>query len=359
MRLLDGSPGLWVYPLELNYLSSFAPRSFRGEARRLAGKLVSGTVLGKMLDERYVISTRRWVADQFRELTTVYVERLADAICIMGDPMETVSAAVGRSVESDLRGFLDSVRRVYDDRPSDTNPLLVFKSIEVNRLPRYQDLFPEMRFVHIIRHPFSNYASLKRTDMIRKGKPFWFQGGDILRTQLEHRWIPHARFILEDGNRHRDRHFVVKYEDLCDMPEVVVKDICQWLGVLPPADPALQTVFGGKQMRELPPNPSQEGVQTPHRVVRDMASEFGYEDVLTERERDLILARTYNLARRLGYFTPEEGVRLPGTLRLWLSWLAPDRWELMNRDSKLRCLRALLSRRYYITSKLLFPPRWG
>ena len=33
--------------------------------------------------------------------------------------------------------------------------------------------------------------------MVLKQKPFWFQGGDILRLQLESRWIPHAEFTLQ------------------------------------------------------------------------------------------------------------------------------------------------------------------
>ena len=159
--------------------------------------------------------------------------------------------------------------------------------------------------------------------MLHKRKPFWFQGGDILRTQLEKRWIPHARFILDRGKRRRDSHCVVRYEELCDRPDVVVGEICHWLNVDPPADPTLQTVLGGKRMRGLPVNPSQPDVETPARVIRDMAGKFGYEDVLTKRERDLILARTYHLARQLGYFS--EGVGLPKALNLWLRWLPEHR----------------------------------
>ena len=39
MRLLDGSPGLWIYPIELNYLRSFAPRSLRSRRETDVGFL--------------------------------------------------------------------------------------------------------------------------------------------------------------------------------------------------------------------------------------------------------------------------------------------------------------------------------
>jgi hypothetical protein len=224
----------------------------------------------------------------------------------------------------------------------------MFKSIEVGDLARYERWFPDLRFVHIVRHPVSNYESLKRTDMVRKRKPFWFQGGDILRTQLEDRWVPHVRFLLDRCRRAPERHTVVRYEDVCDRPEVVVKDVCSWLGVTPPADPALQTVLGGRRLRALPVNPSQEGVETPARVVDDMARRFGYEDVLTGRERRLILARTYRLGQALDYYTSADAAALPGRLGLLGEWLPADRWERMNADSRWRLAAALARRRLWV-----------
>jgi hypothetical protein len=41
MRLLDGSPGLWIYPIELNYLRSFAPRSLKSAVKRTLASCVS------------------------------------------------------------------------------------------------------------------------------------------------------------------------------------------------------------------------------------------------------------------------------------------------------------------------------
>ena len=358
MRLLDGSPGLWVYPIELNYLSVFAPRSFRGKARRVASKLISRlTLSGRSERDKYVAHLTRWAAYQLDELNNTYVAGLEAPLDIKGNPLQIITQKIGQSIQTDLLTFLDVVRFAYDDRILATNPLLVFKSIEVADLHRYRDLFPEMRFVHIVRDPYSNYASLKRTDMIMKQKPFWVQGGDIFRTQLESRWIPHARYIISAMKSEPERNFLVKYEELTEHPQTVVSRICRWLGVDLPADPALLTVLSGKRMKELPINPSQKGVKTPPRVVANMAEKFGYDDVLTERERDFILLRTHPLARQLGYFASEEA-RLPNRLNLLQKWFLPDKWELMNARPLLRLARALLSRRLYIYSKLLSPSLW-
>lgn len=357
MRLLDGSPGLWVYPIELNFLSNFAPRTWRGLVKRVTARAFSRMPLvGKTYwKDRYARSFDRWVVAQTEELNRTYVDRVVDAMEIKGNPAQLLDGRIGRSLQSDLFAFLDAVRSVYDDRDLPSRPLFAFKSIEVGNISRYEALFPEMRFVHIVRHPQSNYASLKRTDLVLKQKPFWFQGGDILRMQLEARWIPHVRFILDARQSNSARHFAVKYEDLCEHPETLVNDICRWLGVDPPSDPSLQTVLGGKRMSEVPASPSKEGIRTPPRVVANMAEEFGYEDILTEGEKDLILVRTYHLARQLGYFSEMEGKALPNKLSILRKWILPDPWELMNARSKLRLALALISRRSYICSRLLFP----
>jgi hypothetical protein len=134
-----------------------------------------------------------------------------------------------------------------------------------------------------------------------------------------------------------------------------VTGICEWLGVGTPKEPTLQTVLGGRHLKALPINSSLKGVETPAHVVADMAQSYGYDEVLTERERGLILLRTYELGRRLGYFSAEEAAQLPNRLRLFSQWMPPDEWEYRNADSKTRLLSALVQRRLYLCRKLLSP----
>lgn len=346
MRLLDGSEGLWIYPVELNYLSGFTPKSWKATARRRIGTLAPG---------RYERKFHHWASTHLGELKQFYLDKLEEPLQVRGDALDAVRRRTGRALPADLWNFLAVVQSAYDDRPLAAKPALVFKTIDVQRLDEYDAMFPDMKFVHIVRHPYSNYSSLKRTDMVLKQKPFWFQGGDILRLQVESRWIPHARFLLRGLKQAPSRHFVVRYEDLCESPEQTVGGICQWLGVPPPANPAEQTVLGGRRMKELPINSSQKGVKTPTRVVSDMSKEFGYDDVLTDRERALIRLRTYDLARQLGYFTEAADGVLPDKHALFRQWLMPDQWEYMNAHSKLRLARALVARRLYLCRALLLP----
>lgn len=357
MRLLDGSPGLWIYPIELNYLRSFAPRSLRSAVKRTLASCashLSGQADGTF-EQRQRQLFRAWVADQLDELKQTYLDKLVQPITPDGVPLERIMAHITGDAKHDLESYLDAIRLCYDQRTLPGTPLLMFKSIEVSDLSRYQAMFPGMKCIHIMRHPYSNYSSLKRTDMVLKQKPFWFQGGDILRLQLESRWIPHAEFTLQGLTTDPTRHYLVRYEDICDSPTRTVTDICSWLGVAPPEEPTVQTVLGGRHTKSLPINSSLKGVETPAEVVSDMAKAFGYDDILTERERNLILLRTYELGRRLGYFSEQDAAQVPARLPLFLQWLAPDQWEYMNASSKVRLARALIQRRLYLCRVLLSP----
>lgn len=357
MRLLDGSPGLWIYPIELNYLRTFAPRTLRGAVKQTLAACAS--MLPRQAVEAFENRRQRlvssWAAEQLQELKETYLDKLVRPIPVAEDPLEAIERRVTGDVCEDLGAYLDVIRSCYDERRNPSLPHLLFKSIEVSDLPRYGRMFPGMKFIHIMRHPYSNYSSLKRTDMVLKQKPFWYQGGDILRLQLESRWIPHAQFALQGLAAEPSRHHVVRYEDLCDAPSRVVTDLCAWLGVAPPEEPTIQTVLGGRHLKALPSNPSLKGVETPAQVVSDMAKQFGYDEILTEREKQLILFRTFDLGCRLGYFSAADKRQVPSRIRLFLDWLVPDQWEYMNVSSRPRLVRALLERRLYLCRKLLFP----
>jgi hypothetical protein len=356
MRLLDGSPGLWIYPIELNYLRTFSPNSLRGKLKRAAWAWASALAGShEAVRQRRIRLVHRWVGEQLNEMKATYLDKLAEPVQVSGNPLEDIKTSMQGTLTENLPSYLDAIRRNYDDRHMPSAPLLMFKSLEVVDLSRYQRLFPEMKFVHIVRHPYTNYACLKRTDMVLKQKPFWDHGGDgdILKLQLESRWIPHAKFALRGMAADPARHHLVRYEDLCRSPQEMVSRICTWLGVEPPVEPALQTVLGGKHLKTLPRMSSLKGVDTPAHVVPDMAAAYGYEDILTERERDLILLRTYALGRDLGYFGADDARLLPNRWRLFTQWIQPDEWEYKNTRSRARFVGALILRRLYLCRRLL------
>lgn len=321
MRLLDGSPGLWVFPIELDILGLVEERD-------------------SLPPPEWARRFDRWAASELAELRESYVERLAEPAA---GPAPSFSADPSASGARNLLAFLDAVRESYS--PSGEEREHAFKTIEVTGIDRWSELFPTMRLLHIVRDPVANYASLKRTDMLVKHKPFWFQEGDTLRAFVELRWLPHVRYALAASEREPRRHRLVRYEDLCANAASVLGDVCEWLGVAPPPEPELQTVLGGRRLREQPTATS-AGESAPERVF---VRQERHEDVVTGRERAWLAYRLGTEAERLGY---ELGPR-PSRISLAGRWLLPDRWELMNAPSKPRLTKALLARRAYLAERLL------
>lgn len=326
MRLLDGSPGLWIHPIELNVL----------EARDWL---------------RDPANFERWAGDQVEELQRDYLARLAEPIEGAADPLEGIEATRGLPPEERVAAFLSALRTAYAPPGLDPDPLLAFKTIEVAEPERWDELYPGSRQLHIVRDPVANYASLKRTDMLVKGKPFWFQEGDTLRAFVELRWFPHVRYALEAAEREPARHRIVRYEDLCREPARIVGELSDWLGVAPPPEPDLQTVLGGRRMRELPNRTSRGGTSAPPRAIEGVGADAA-DDVVAPRERAWLAFRTGELARRLGY----DLGPVPARGELFRSWVLPDRWETMNSRSRVQLGKAILARRAYIARRLVSAP---
>lgn len=362
MRLMDGSPDLWVHPTEMNYLSVFSDLSRFGFVRK---KTAYNATTQKPLHLGSPLSAKKLISVFSSHIQAIQAENQGfSAIPTQGDynHLNTLGAKKRYLSHEFLPLFLEQMRKVYDSRKQPPKNL-VFKTIETPYINEYEQIFPEMRFIHIIRNPLSNYSSLKRTNMVKKGWPFWQHGGDEMRMFLEKRWLPHATFLVNEGLSHHDKHFMVSYEYLTQRPQEILHDLYAWLGVIPPIDPTSLTVLGGKAIPDLTSNPSGIGVHMPSRVVPDMAAKFDYDEVLSPQEKEFIMHRTYNLAIALGYSFDEAQTNFWGRLNLVAKWVLPDQWELINVYSKPDIFHrlhrtifhvvALIRRRFYIFYRLL------
>lgn len=350
LRLLDGSPDLWMHPVDVVYLAIFddLARVGHATARSVRSETTRPLLhLDRRVPAKPLVEGFRFHSD---ELDRAYLPKLVEPYERAGDPWPPLEASADYAADEFLPALLAAVRDSYRGQSPDEPPRsLGFKTIEAAYAADYARVFPQLRLVHIVRHPLTNYASLKRTVMEQKGRPFWNDGQDILRTFLDARWLPHARLLARVLDAEPERHRLVRYEDLRADPRREILSLCDWLGIRPPELPDRQTVLGGRRMRELPPNASKAGVATPEEVVADTAARFAYDEVVTPREAALIARAAAPLAARLGY----DGLPERSAARLWLDWLPPDSWELRNVRSWPRFGLKLLERRAYVTRKLL------
>jgi len=351
-RLLDGSPDLWIHPVDVVFLPVWDDEAdlglVRGESYRTATTRRLRH-LGKPLPWRRVAPL---FTPQIDEIETDYLAQLTDPYPLRREELAAIDRDGTTTPVEFFPAFLEAARRTSARNPEPAPAELGFKTSETAYVDDFVRLWPGMRFVHIVRNPIANYASTKRTWMQGKKMPFWTTGEDVLRTFLEARWLPHARAVLRYLDSDPDRHLLVRYEDLCADPEGEVLRLCRALGVRPPGEPTRQTSLGGEQLRELPRNPSVDGVATPQHVVKDMAAQFGYDEVVTRREAALIAREVGPLGPALGYHDlPDPGSRLG----LWLRWLPLDSSERKNVPSWSRWALELAKRRAYLTRTILLP----
>lgn len=309
MRLLDGSPDLWIYPIEIKFFNQIAPQRQLRAWRRDATGVEHAPVPIETL--------RRYVTHQLDELEKGYLVKL------VGERPERAEVELPPldahvSWGEALEWFLDTARRSL---AGGEGRRLGFKTTEALEKRLYERaLGSALHAVHIVRNPLEQFASTKRTVLERPEFLYWFQGANARRVLpvFVQRWCVHAESALEAVDRDPQRALLVRYEDIRSDPEAQVAAICDWLDARPPARPDIQTVLDGRRMTALPANPSKAAAATPEHVVADTAAEFGYEDVVQESERRAIAVRTGRLARALGYDVPRatQVSRLRAVLRI-------------------------------------------
>lgn len=95
----------------------------------------------------------------------------------------------------------------------DKNPVYAFF------LPRLKKLFPEAKYIHIVRDYRANIVSHRRVFIIK-------QSADIT-----YRWLKMNMLIEQAKNSNAENYFTLKYEDLVSEPVKSVKNICNFLQV--------------------------------------------------------------------------------------------------------------------------------
>lgn len=321
-RLLDGLQDTYVHPVEERFLTAFDDLAHYGRVTRLVEQNCTTRPLIHLHGEL----PSNLLAGYFRLSLESLVEHCSGTL---GSPSELnsfgldeVLPATNYAVAKFTRGYLEGIAARV--RPDVSFRHHLFKSIEVAYLDEYERLFPDMKFVHIVRDPVAVCSSQKRSLMENKGLPASYLGYDWLSCMLDKRWLPHAQFLA--SRRGDPRHVLVRYEDLVAEPVTEIGKIADSLGLSPPRRPTMQTIFYDLEKTSWGNNPSKKGVESPTGVVADLQERNRYDEVLTRREIDLIAVKARNLLPGLGYKSPSEAT-LADVRR---QYLVPDKWEFMH-----------------------------
>jgi hypothetical protein len=86
-------------------------------------------------------------------------------------------------------------------------------------LPTLEKIFPEARYIHLVRDYRANIASHKRVFKIKKA------------SDLAYRWLQVNKLIETDKHRNPEKYCTLKYETLVSNPENSMKEICAFLRI--------------------------------------------------------------------------------------------------------------------------------
>ncbi len=337
-RLLDGLQDTFIHPVEEKFLTAFDDLAARGRVTRIVEQNCTRRPL-RHLDQAVA---HEILAGYFGQSLYDINKHCANTIGLpdevkgltLGDVVGRQAMAAKEFVPAYLSGIAGRVR------PDLKFQHHLFKSIEVPYIGAYQRMFPEMRFVHIMRDPVTVCSSQKRSLLENKGLPASYLGFDWLSCMLDERWVPHARFIAE--HRNDPRHIIVRYEDLVISPKKEIGRIAAGLGLASPARPSVQTIFHDLDKKSWGGNPSKKGVETPTHVEADLQSKNSYDEVLTQRELDLIAVKTRDLRGQFDYPCPSSATRM----QVAMKYMRIDKWELINCGSPRYLARGLLGLAY-------------
>ncbi|MBL1216411.1 MAG: sulfotransferase [Planctomycetes bacterium] len=168
-------------------------------------------------------------------------------------------------------------------------------------MPLLMDVFPQAKFVHVIRDGRDGAVSGWHHNVTRGSAQFRQQFptfADYAAYFGEHHWVRYIRIAQEFAQMHPDRIHEVRYEALQTEPSVVVKGLLDFLGLAAGDDDVTQCVAAGSFSRlSGGRQPGQEDTGSHFRkgVVGD------WREMFDERARRRFEEAAGGMLRELGY----------------------------------------------------------
>jgi len=119
--------------------------------------------------------------------------------------------------------YCDSIFLALNQKIDIKNKRLIEKSVENGEVAlHYKKIFPNSKFIHIVRNPYANLVSLRKFKS-SKGYPNIRKLISVLNDNYYN--IERNKEIIGEN------YFLVNYEDIIEKPKHTLKDICKFLGV--------------------------------------------------------------------------------------------------------------------------------
>lgn len=216
----------------------------------ICGSMKSGTTLLARLfdshpdmlvmpgDSHFVNQLSKWNRDQFKEIATYWIHRIVN-------PTGQEPFWFFGTTEESFKIFLSYLRYflLHTEKEVFICVVMSFYVVQsilsgsfsgrywVEKTPhnelhaqKLSMFFPKAKFIHVLRDPLDNIASLMKLDAYRE----WKTSALSHAYTIKHLFLFAKKNLASLGN---DRYLIIKYEDLTKDPPLIMKKICEFIGV--------------------------------------------------------------------------------------------------------------------------------
>ncbi|MFH5831722.1 sulfotransferase family protein [Halalkalibaculum sp. DA3122] len=210
--IFDGHPDLFVVPFESHFFQNccfWVDYDYRREQPR---KVSRETIINRFGDRlRHLNNTDDRLGDSPANFT-IEVSRFLEVFGRFSSEMNN---------RERFTLLMEGYHQALYDRPLPENKRIVEKSVEHAEFALFlQQMFPQARFIHIVRNPYANIVSLRKAKVLQSGFPLVFRMLNSLYNNYYH--LYRNRQLIDD-------YYLVRYEDLLSDPQEEINKMVEFL----------------------------------------------------------------------------------------------------------------------------------
>ncbi|NHZ84676.1 MAG: hypothetical protein GWP19_02210, partial [Planctomycetia bacterium] len=212
--LLDGHSSIYAIPIETHYFQ-LVKFWVDNEYRKQFPKILS--------NEQLILRFINWI-----DKSNKSKDKLSDSITMNVFDLKKFKKIISKCEKDDsdkirIQKYFAAIYYSQFSKQIPANIRIVEKSVENAEfavdLAQY---FPNAKFIHILRNPYSNFVSLRKYKSIKFGYPIMRR---IIRT------LYNNYYFLSHNKRRINNYYVLKYEDLVSDPRREIERLCNFLNL--------------------------------------------------------------------------------------------------------------------------------
>jgi len=215
---------------------------------------------------------------------------------------------------------------------------VIFRSIEVSFLENYRILFPEMKFIHLIRDPIEAYRSLVISSRFKDSnikRTSFNLGGDNLEIYIERRMKLHFEYLskYDKDPDFEKNNLVINHRDLLENTNFELLKVGKFLGKKIENNFDKFSIFKNFKLDKLPKNISGLDIKTKKQpnldpyLIKNLKNIYDYSIDIETREKKLI---NLILKKYIEKYNFSKTPIYKNKLSLIINNLKISRWEFQN-----------------------------